>query len=739
MYSAWSALVSAVGWALLHFLWQGLLVGWGVSLALLALRGARPQTRYAAACAGLLLCAALPLAGVIAQMYSGDATASSGVRLGAGLGVRGGGAASLIPFMPAAADAAQPGFAAAFVADGTLAGWQAALRAQMPWVVGLWLAGAALMSLRLGIGLQWVAERTRSDHYTVNHYWQRRLSELARRFDIAQHVRLGVADLLDSPITAGCWRPIVLVPASLVTGMAPNLLEALLAHELAHIKRHDYLVNLIQSAVEIALFYHPSVWALSRRIRIEREQIADDLAVSMLGQPQLLAKALAELDRFQFDTTQLAHAAHGGNLMSRIKRLLRPDVEPIGWKMALPLIGLCAASAVLYAHAAAAPQPPVQLSASASASVLERSAVPVAPVAAAKSPQAAAPAAPAVPAAPAAPAAPPAPAAPAAPPVPAAAAALAPAAASAPPALSAASALASAAPPAPPAAPALPVVAVAPAAAPAPPAAPAAPMRPMDGGATTVTKPGASGDGAYAIVLDGADHVQISGASGDIGRLRASVKGDFVWYRDGGTSYLVQDAALLAKVRQVWKPVDAMSARMDDYGKQMDRHGKVMDSIAARVDRLTRDRETGPLAAERKQLEARMEALGKQQEAIAERVMAASGGMGADPSPESRRKQRALQASMRAELAPLQQEMSQLQREMSRNIATLQRDLAPTKAFNAQMAEAGKPMAELGRRMGELGREQARASRDAERDFRALMRDAIRSGKAVPAPASALM
>lgn len=264
-------------------------------------------------------------------------------------------------------------------------------------------------------------------------------------------------------------------------------------------------------------------------------------------------------------------------------------------------------------------------------------------------------------------------------------------------------------------------------------------MRPMDGGATAVTKPGASGDGAYAIVLDGADHVQISGASGDIGRLRASVKGDFVWYRDGGSSYLVQDAALLAKVRQVWKPVDAMGARMDDYGKQMDRHGKVMDSIAARVDRLTRDRETGPLAAERKRLEERMEALGKQHEAIAQRVMAASDGLGADPSPESRRKQRALQASMRAELAPLQQEMSQLQHQMSANIAKLQRDLAPTRAFNAQMAEAGKPMAELGRRMGELGREQARASRDAERDFRALVRDAIRSGKAVPAPASALM
>jgi beta-lactamase regulating signal transducer with metallopeptidase domain len=103
----------------------------------------------------------------------------------------------------------------ALLDDGTLSNWQTALRRQLPWVVGLWLAGAALMSLRLAVGLKWVAERTRPEEYTVNHYWQRRLSELARRFDIGQHVRLGVAELLDSPITAGCWRPIVLVPSSL--------------------------------------------------------------------------------------------------------------------------------------------------------------------------------------------------------------------------------------------------------------------------------------------------------------------------------------------------------------------------------------------------------------------------------------------------------------------------------------------------------------------------------------------
>jgi hypothetical protein len=175
-------------------------------------------------------------------------------------------------------------------------------------------------------------------------------------------------------VTAGWWRPIVLVPAALATGMPTHLLEALLAHELAHIKRHDYLVNLAQGAIEIVLFYHPTVWWLSNRIRVEREQIADDLAASMLGEPRRLALALSELDQFQFTTPQLAHAAHGGNLMSRIKRLVRPDTEPLNWKMAVPILGLAAACAAFYAQAQTAPATPAAPAAAVKAAAPEKTA-----------------------------------------------------------------------------------------------------------------------------------------------------------------------------------------------------------------------------------------------------------------------------------------------------------------------------------------------------------------------------
>ena len=161
-------------------------------------------------------------------------------------------------------------------------------------------------------------------------------------------------DGIASPLAAGIWRPVVLVPASLITGMPPELLSALLAHELAHVRRHDYLFNLLQNVIEALLFFHPAVWWISRGVRIEREHIADDFAARQLGEPRRLALALSELERLQFSTHHLAIAANGGDLMSRITRLLRPAPQALNWKAAMPLLALAGACLGIYGQAVAA-------------------------------------------------------------------------------------------------------------------------------------------------------------------------------------------------------------------------------------------------------------------------------------------------------------------------------------------------------------------------------------------------
>jgi D-alanyl-D-alanine endopeptidase (penicillin-binding protein 7) len=331
------AVVAAIGWALLHFVWQGALVGCATAVALTALRNARPERRYLAACAGLLLCLAWPLAELVLALRTGPDAARAGVQLpGLAAGVGAGGAAGLLSW----------------------------LQGHLDWIVGLWAACAGALALRMALGLLWIG-RTGSAAST-DPAWQARLSQMAARFGLDRAVRLRVVDRLASPVTAGWWRPMVLVPAALVTGMPPQLLEALLAHELGHVKHHDYLVNLVQNVIETLLFYHPAVWWISHRIRIEREQIADDFAAAHLGEPRRLALALSELERLQFSAHRLAQAANGGDLMARIRRLLRPDVQALNWKAALPVLGLavaCAAGAhrldSLHA-AAAAPGAPSQ-------------------------------------------------------------------------------------------------------------------------------------------------------------------------------------------------------------------------------------------------------------------------------------------------------------------------------------------------------------------------------------------
>lgn len=648
--------VSATGWALLHFVWQGLLIGWAVTLAMYLLRKARAQTRYAVACGALLLCAALPLSGILMQLADARAVAAASAARVATVAVSGDGSSAVLFSMLAPA-------ARGIIDNDTLDAAQDALRRQLPWIVGLWLAGAALMALRLAIGLKWVADRTRPDEFTTNPYWQRRLSELARRFGIEQHVRLGVADRLDSPITAGCLKPIVLVPAALISGMPVDLLEALLAHELAHIKRHDYLVNLLQSAIEIVLFYHPSVWAISRRIRIEREQIADDLAVDMLGQPHQLAQALSQLDRFQFDTTQLAHAAHGGNLMSRIKRLLRPDVEPVSWKLAMPLAGLLAAGAVLYAHAA--PQPP-------------EPPAPPAPVALVE---------------------------PAVPP--------------APPALPA--------PPAPPAVPALPAT-------PALPARLALPPKPPK-----VPRISAADDNTgYAIVRANKDAITVSASIRDIRKvasLRDKVKGDFVWFRDGDKTYLLQDPGAIARIEAAWEPVNAIGEQMDAQGKKMEAQGKIMDAIG---DEMNTAAQAFSRHAEREGQQSRrqMEQVAREQEKVARRIDKAAREMAADNTPEKAREFAQKMAALQAEMAPLQKQMNEYQRELSAKMGKLHEHDGSMKALNQKMAEASRPMGELNLRMGELNQKHAGAVREAERVLRALMQESLQNGKAQPVPSA---
>lgn len=305
--------VDAVGVVLLHFLWQGAALALVLWAALRLAREAGPTARYGLACATLagMLIAPAVTATLIARPDSGPAArplAASGRPVPTDIGTResvpSGSEAAAVPAAVGAAapGASKPGLALRLVA--------------LAWAIGVLalsvrLAGGALRARRL-------TRRGRAAEPSR----QNELASLARRMGVRRTVRLIESVLVASPGTLGWLKPVVIVPASVFAGLPPRQLEAILAHELAHIRRHDFLMNLLQLVCETLLFYHPAVWWVSRVIARERELICDDLAVDACGDALVYARALTRIERMRGTGTRLALAADGGEFYERVRRLV---------------------------------------------------------------------------------------------------------------------------------------------------------------------------------------------------------------------------------------------------------------------------------------------------------------------------------------------------------------------------------------------------------------------------------
>jgi len=274
----WQLLVARVGWTLLHFLWQGTIIAFLYATTRSLSRSLSASARYWLALTAL---AALATAPVI--------TFALNPRKGYGLAT---------PF--------------------------AASAALLPAAVALWLTGVLVLSTRLIGGLRLVG-RLRAASSAASARWQRHLDDLAARLGVGAGARLFISPLVNVPLAIGCLRPVILVPIEFLTGMPPEHVSALLAHELAHVLRRDYVANVLQGIVETIFFYHPAVWRISNEVRIEREHCCDDLAANAVGDVVAYAQALAELETREPSRSRLALPASGGALVERVRRLIEPD------------------------------------------------------------------------------------------------------------------------------------------------------------------------------------------------------------------------------------------------------------------------------------------------------------------------------------------------------------------------------------------------------------------------------
>ena len=309
-----SSAVHRIGWALLHSLWLSTGVALVLAVVLRRLRRAPAESRYLAACIALVMMVALPATTSSILSPAPGAEEAVGSSAPAHRRVTIDGAAGEITTNRARSS---PHFA-----------WlpsSARPRALLCVLVAAWMAGVTALTLRLLCGWLLLRRLTRQARLLAGPC-DEALARLARALRIRRAVRLLESSLVQVPMVIGGLRPMILLPIAALTGLPPRQLEALLAHELAHIRRHDYLVNLAQSVIEVVLFYHPAAWWASRVIRAEREHCCDDLAVRACGDRPGYARALAAMEGLR-GAPSLSLAASGGPLLARVRRILNPEVE----------------------------------------------------------------------------------------------------------------------------------------------------------------------------------------------------------------------------------------------------------------------------------------------------------------------------------------------------------------------------------------------------------------------------
>jgi beta-lactamase regulating signal transducer with metallopeptidase domain len=670
--AAWTG---PLGHALLDFVWQGAAIAACVWLLLHSMRNARPQARYVVVCLALLACLLLPLSAVWwlrTGAIDADARSAAGI------------AASTVE--PAPTTGVVGLWSAIFAEDANVgdAGLDDAnsIEAVLPWVVAMWSVGAALMLVRLLAGLFWVQRLRRSAAKatdTVGEALLQRFDNLRARIGIRR--RIGFLTVAHEritgigPIAAGIVAPVVILPTALLARMPSDLLEALLAHELAHIRRHDYLINLLQTLAEALLFYHPAVWWLSRRIRHERELIADDLAAHALGAPRTLARALAELDRLQAEDDlaaehdiaarpmprfplTLPQAARGGSLMSRIQTLTQPKRPMPVLGLALPSIGLTAIALACLAYAQTDRLQVSSFSAT-SKPASETSAPQRTPL------------------------------------------------------------------PRPRSTPLHEKTGVAGLA-----------LRDKTDSDSDELREGhalvRAGEEGFSISgsLDDIDRIR---------EAKARIGEDFMWFRRGGQAYVVRDAATLARVRAVWRVSETNEAKMRALSSEMEDNSAAAEALAKTLSAQAQKRAVEHQQRSDEHSIRAKQALASERLAERQTVLSSRYAQNQQRHEDDHKREwaahEAEMAALEREMEALDREMEAMEADMQAHNASIEAEIeASMSALESELEAATEPLDGLGAQMQALSREQEKIMEQVDRDVAREIERALRENLAEPAP-----
>jgi len=305
----------AIGGAVLHFLWQGTVIGLTAALLIRGLGQSSAESRYAVALGSSVICLIVFLItfwGLVNKV---------------------------------------PNTSGGLIAPTTLIPSVKNYLGNMQQIVAtIWAIGVGLLIARFAFHWLW-SQRLRTRMVAnPDGQWLDIFDELKTQMGISKTVKMLKSGLAQTPMVVGWISPVVLVPAAAFASLSPEQMRMILAHELMHIRRYDHWVNQFQALVEIILFFHPAIWWLSRQMRIEREYCCDDASLQAVPAPKMLAETLAQLELMRISSPTNSLAANGGSLMDRITLILDNRVrtkKTNKHKMKIQTLGVIAATALL--------------------------------------------------------------------------------------------------------------------------------------------------------------------------------------------------------------------------------------------------------------------------------------------------------------------------------------------------------------------------------------------------------
>jgi len=302
-------IVYALGWTIFHSLWQGMIIGLILLLIFKFRRDISSQVRYLL---GVFALAAIFTSSLLTFFMAyhpvsspAEFVANSSVSISnlAGISERADGLSALNP---------------------VLSGWQQSLVRTFDLVSITWFIGVFLLTVRLAGGMFIINGMRRKQVSPLPALWEQRLQLLAAKTGMRRTITFLQSQKVRVPTVIGILKPVVLVPAMIISGLPADQLEIIILHELAHVRRYDFLINILQSIMEALFFYHPVVWIISENIRQEREKCCDDYTVKVCGQVSLYARALTCLSELQITTAIPSVAITGNkkNIVHRVERLI---------------------------------------------------------------------------------------------------------------------------------------------------------------------------------------------------------------------------------------------------------------------------------------------------------------------------------------------------------------------------------------------------------------------------------